>query len=126
MVKELVFKIPYDSVDDIPLSEYKNLHKQYWEFVANRNSTELPEIISSDSGNRVDIHFRCFACEYVFRACGKLCYECPISKSDLEKQPYFWCCNGLFKKWADAKTQIEAENVANKIANLEWEDTHEN
>lgn len=46
-----VFKIPYDTVEEIPLSEYKNLHKKYWEFIAKNHLTKKPTIVNRHGKN---------------------------------------------------------------------------
>lgn len=77
------FFIPYVEVSDIPISEYKNLHKVYWRFISDHKLREKPDIYSEISGEYIHIMGNCFACQYAFEKRKKsfllsMCEICPL------------------------------------------------
>lgn len=118
-----VFMIPYDTIKEIPLSEYKNLHKKYWTFIANNHLDYKPCIVGKHK-NRLFVKLTCFACQYARYGFKK--HICPI-KCFRNKDGHCGCCSGtLYKKWLRSsmldKCQEKADEIALQIANLEWED----
>lgn len=124
-----VFKVPYERLAEIPQTEYKNLFKQYWTFIAENHLTHKPVIIG-ESGLTLS-YVDCFACEYVrefrdFRRFGEFCQSCPLQKyygkrlfngrapCAVQNEPLY--------KWDYSKSQDEKDKLALEIANLEWED----
>lgn len=121
----MTFIIPYEKVEDIPLAEYKKLHKQYWDYIADHNQIYKP-FIRNKNGEPISIVGSCFACEYLrqiqlrLSARGFTCDNCPIVA--WRKQSVFG--NGClvpdsdYVRWSKYGDSVFAEN----IANLEWED----
>lgn len=119
--ERLVFKIPYERVEDIPLDEYKNLHKQYWMFIAENHLNYKPQILSEQIIEYLDICSSCFACEYL-NMCDS-CKVCPIVYfRDISGACYCYKNGSIYDQWWDTGST----EMAIKIANLEWEDTHKN
>lgn len=133
------FKIPYKCYYDIPMDEFKNLHKEYWKFISENDLYEKPRIVNLD-GNQLYIMHKCFACSYAdnvsevengFTDDGPLiCCYCPIKKwrNTTGASWDSYGCEHLdseYEKWCDIMTsEKEKSECAMKIANLEWEDLH--
>ena len=52
----------------------------------------------------------CFACE-----AAKKCVNCPM-----ERNCFGWCANGLFIDWVYTTGKTKREEIARKIAEMEW------
>lgn len=127
------FYIPYKSEEDIPLDEFKNLHKQYWTFIAHFGLDNKPRIFSSITKSDFDFPTinwaRCFACAYAIRInCDCKCVCCPIKKYRSEKEgiDVTKCLNiPPFLLWSNFGNSVtENKKLALQIANLKWEDMH--
>ena len=131
------FYIPYKSADEIPMGEFKKLHKSYWEFIAATGGDCKPPIVSVVTGEEVEIFATCFACEYKNQLStldldGNKC--CPLRMFDLYDSENFedgtWkggCStneDSPYKKWCFATNPEDREKYALEIANLEWRDTY--
>lgn len=80
--KRSAFVIPYTSIDDIPREEYKNLHKAYWNFIAENGLFLKPDIMYANGKvvEEMEYSARCFACAYAYlHSKANMCSHCPIT-----------------------------------------------
>lgn len=124
------FKIPYEKIKDIPLDEYKNLHKAYWEFIAEHldecivgpNNRFVKPFIINKNGERLDISANCFACQYAERntlddwdKSIKRCRFCPFVEYRVNRCNSPWTLYWLFVRYPSKERALQ-------IANLKWTD----
>lgn len=126
---EMAFYIPYETVWDIPLDEFKNLHKQYWRFISDWRLDYKPSIYSSITRNRVSTH-RCFACIYSKRRQDfynyehEVCTYCSLDCHCCELEPYKkWTFLSACAKDCSDKCD-ELYKYALQVSELNWTDRH--
>ena len=116
------FHIPYNSKEEIPSSEYKNLFRAYWRFVGDWKLHYKPKIIGKSGEHLLVIETYCFACAYAQKkksGSPMLCSICPlVSYRDSEHD---LLCLELFEPYTCWK-MTNNPKYAYQIAELEWED----
>lgn len=122
------FYIPYASIDEIPLEEFKNLHKKYWRFIADWRLIFKPVICSSITKKRISAS-KCFACMYAqmlqninnYEDCA--CYYCPLEKYCTDIPEYMsWDKIAKYSNYFTAPNSLPC--LALQVARINWIDRH--
>lgn len=116
-----MFEVPFNSIEEISDDQLVELHRKYWNYIANKQLNTKPTICGKD-GKLLHVSSSCFLCEFARRHTPpnrglKDCEYCPAKFYKVFAEGS-GCLGNLYHRWSDAYDIEDITKYARKIANI--------